>query len=184
MGIPVAAKAVLVAAVAGMTIGCTWKGNFGGSPSDTEGQPPRVAWTLQPVDMRVYPSSRFSVQNQQAMLEARIELLDEMGDSTKGVGQFHFELFAGGTPGFAEAAGSPGHPGRPTSAQRLYTWDVPLLTLDDQKRHYDPITRAYLFRLRMDEQALPQRNTTLQASYEALSGERLKASTVLEAFSP
>lgn len=142
-------------------IGCTWKG--GRQPRDLN---PRIAghvWTVKPVRMRIYPSTRFVQSGDDSILEARVELFDEMDDSVKGVGRFRIELFdrpRGGNPGVG---------------QRRYSWDISVLTLDDQRRYYDTITRSYLFRLKLEDQTTARQETVLQATFISPDGQRLEA---------
>jgi len=125
-------------------------------------------WTLYPVRSRVYPSTRFVREEGAPVLEARIELFDEMGDSVKGVGQWYFELYGGDQR----------RDGAVT--QRLYSWEVPMLLLDEQRLYYDRITRAYLFRLKMDNMAPARRTTTLVATLVMPDGTRLEARELLQ----
>ena len=144
--------------------GCSWKGDR------TNGRDPSASgavWKLEPVRMRVDPSSRFVESNDTAVLEARIELLDEMGDSIKGVGTVRFELFAGDRMS------------EPAIGRRLYSWDVSLLTLVQQKQFYDSITRAYLFRLNLHDTTTANRATVLMATFTPVAGRRLEAHAFL-----
>lgn len=125
-------------------------------------------WVAQPVRSRVYPSTRFVREEDAAVLEARIELLDEMGDPIKGVGHWHFELFAGD------------HRRDGMVSQRLYAWDVPMMLLDEQRLYYDRITRAYLFRLKIDSLAPTRRTTTFYATLVTPDGTRLEAQQLLQ----
>jgi hypothetical protein len=158
---------LLVAGIPGGCSNAAWKG---GSTADDP--TPRYdgdnIWSPKPTKLRVYPSSRFDPSGELAVLEARIELLDEMDDSIKGVGVLHFELYAGGSAN------------RPGTDRKLYAWDVSLLTLVDQRRHYDAITRGYSFRLKLDDVEAPQTATTLLVWFEPTVGKRLEASAVLE----
>jgi len=166
--------------VCGGVLGCEWKGGLGAWGTAVESRDVKV-WRPEPVRMRVYPSSRFIERDGQTMLEARVELRDEMDDPLKGVGRFQFELVAGGTPGRpAATAGSAAHPGGPGRAAKLYGWDVSVMTLAEQKEHYDSVTRAYLFRLVMDEPSVPVATTTLRVNFVPLNGERIDAVAVLE----
>lgn len=136
---------------------------------------PRVArpqatpgvWHPAPDQMRIYPATRFVQDQGQLVLEARIELLDAMGDSIKGAGRFHFELIG------------PPHLGRSVSDRKLYSWDVPLLSLEDQQRAYDRVTRTYLFRLKMDQKYMPRGVATLKAVLMPSAGDRLEAQAKL-----
>ena len=160
------APACLVVLLIGAQAGCVFKGArqiFLPRPAHPD------IWHPQPVRIRVYPSSRFNTDSdsQTVVLEARIELLDDMDDAIKGVGQFHFELL-----------GKPGR-GRTALDRRLYSWDVAVFTLEQQTRRYDKVTRTYLFRLKVDEPFLPPRDTTLKAVFVPPTGHPLEDQTVI-----
>ena len=119
------------------------------------------AWEAAPVAMRIYPSTRFVREKGVPMLEARIELFDEMGDSIKSSGHVRFELFAAGdAPGI-------------DTGQMLYSWDIPLVDLEDQRQYYDPITRGYLLRLETRSTAVAEQQVLLRAMFQPPEGERL-----------
>jgi hypothetical protein len=46
------------------------------------------------------------------------------------------------------------------------TWDIDLADLNLNARHYDPVTRTYLFRLSLDRSKEYQRTMTLKAQVE------------------
>lgn len=151
--------------------GCQFKGAGVGAAEPTMAG----YWWPQATAMRVYPSTRFVEApgegggggNRRAILEARIELRDEMGDAVKAAGIVGLELFAG-------AAGDEGF------GRRLYRWDVTMQTLEDQQRHFDSVTRTYLFRLELD--APPQADDImLRATFtRASDGRRLQADARIE----
>jgi hypothetical protein len=145
--------------------GCTWKGGQGDFRG--EGDLGSRVWRAKPVRMRVYPSTRFVQEGDRSILEARLELMDEMGDSVKGAGRFRIELFAGGWVDI------------PGVGQRLYDWEVETLKLADQRLYYDAITRAYLFRLRLDDNTTALRSALLHVMYASPDGARLEAHAVL-----
>jgi len=149
-----------------LPVGCVFKG-----VRDILTRPATRAdlWQPQPVRIRVYPTSRFATyrDGKAVVLDARIELLDEMDDSIKAAGEFHFELL------------DELDKGRTALARRLYSWDVPMFTLEEQRQHYDKVTRAYLFRLKMDEPFFPAKDTTLKAVYIPPKGRTLKDETVM-----
>ena len=140
--------------------GCVWKGDRGGSEGISPPYP-KGTWRLQPVSMRVYPSTKFIKDGDGSVLEARIELLDSMGDSVKGVGRFRIELL------------SRGQAGEIGIGKRLYSWDAPVMTLDEQVRYYDPITRTYYFRLELNEDRSATRDTSLHVMFVTVDGKRL-----------
>ena len=107
-------------------------------------------------------------QSGQAALEARIELFDQMGDSIKAAGRIRFELFATAAPG-------PGMRGL-----RLYTWNVEMLTLEDQQQYFDPITRGYLFRLKLDNLSITRRATLLHITFTQVGGLRLETQALVK----
>lgn len=124
---------------------------------------PNEPWVLTPVSMRVYPSTRFVKENNQALLEARVETLDEMGDSIKAVGRFRLELF------------DPARKREVNIGQQLYSWDVPMWTLDQQRQCYDPVTRAYRFRLILDTPTPPADPLILRVTFTDQRNRRLEA---------
>ena len=126
-------------------------------------------WRPDPVSIRVYPSTRLAVHDGQWYLEAFVECLDEMGDSTKGVGSFQFELFR--SPGLEGDAGG----------QQLYVWNVQLHTLDDQRRHYDPTLRTYQFRLKMYPLPGDIDQVVFRVMYDNETGPRMDAQARLPA---
>lgn len=127
---------LILALVLPAVAGCSFKGGLPPLLPGT-GAADKV-WQIHPVRLRVYPSTAYAGQGKDTTLDTRIELFDEAGDSCKGVGIFRFELYA--------------HPraGEPALGPRLYAWEVPVLTLDQNRRQYDSITRTYLFHLRLD----------------------------------
>lgn len=151
---------------------CQWKGGSTGSASPAaSGQ----AWQPRPVRIRVYPSSRFVQAGTDMHFEARLELLDDMGDSIKGVGVCRFELFESAPGGRMED---------PASAKRLYSWDVSMRTLVEQHRYYDAITRTYVFRLKLDDQPTARRGAFLLVTFMPAEGNRLEAQAALEPTQP
>ncbi len=119
------------------------------------------AWTAQPTAIRIYPTTRFVGENGVLLLEARIEVFDQMGDSFKTSGAVRLEISAAGeTPGV-------------TTGQLLYRWDLVLNDLEAQQKFYDPVTRTYLFRLKIDNADVTQRRTRLGVTWQPPAGPRL-----------
>ncbi len=145
--------------------GCSWKGE----PARQTGPRPAdgAMWWPVPVRMRVYPASRFAGGDGYIVLEARIEMVDAMDDSVKAAGRFRFELIDAERDGGSRID------------RRLYSWDVPLLTLEHQRHHYDSVTRTYLFRLRMDEQLVPRKSMKLLVTYMPPTGSNLTAEQLM-----
>jgi len=140
--------------------------------SEAEGRPGGSAnqasyWQAAPVRLRVYPSTRFVKEKGRSILEARLELLDQMGDPIKASGLFRIELYR-----VDESLGN--------APQRLlYTWTADTLTLELQREHYDPITRGYLFRLGVDDIKIAGESTFLKVAFTPEVGPRLDAEAVI-----
>lgn len=145
--------------------GCTSKGE--GVGSQVWRGAGAATWRPMPVAMRVYPATRYATEGDRPVLDARIELFDQMNDSIKGVGRFRFELFAGDDRTAAQLA------------RRLYRWDVDLLSLAQQRQYYDPVTRSYQFRLRIDDLSIARKATLLEVTFLPLEGQRLETKAVI-----
>ncbi len=137
-----------------------------------EPTPDEPTWRVKPVAMRIYPSTRFVVSGEDAVLEARVQFFDEAEDTTKAVGQMRLELFEARI-GESVLAG-----------RRLHTWEIPLRTLKANETHFDPITRAYLFRLRVSGADLAQRRLLVKATFLPVNAERLEATRLIERAAP
>ena len=146
--------------VGGLNAGCQWKGVGSTQRPRPSGQ---RTWQLGPASMRMYPAPRLHAPDGQWLLEAGVELLDPMNDSTKGVGTIRFELYAGGR--------GPGH----AVGKRLYVWNVCLLTHDDQQVAYDSVMRAYRFTLMCELLPEDVQLAVLQATFAGRNGLRLSA---------
>jgi len=124
-------------------------------------------WQIEPVQVRVYPSTRFVFEEGLPILDARIEFQDAAGDTMKAVGDLRFEL----------AALTPS--GEPRVNDPLYEWFVPMRTLEENKRFYDGITRSYAYRLKLETPAIGNEAVMLIVTYTPPEGKRLSARTVL-----
>jgi len=120
-----------------------------------------------PKSLRVYPSSRIFHRDGHDYLEARVEVLDEMGDSTKASGRFRVDL------------SEPGADGADSIGQRLYTWPIAMYTLRDQKRYYDSVLRGYLFRLEINRMPANLDRAVLEVALESHRGPRLSGKAVV-----
>ena len=157
--------AALVLCVAGCWGGCDWKGRRATPPTGPE---TGVVWQFVPKSLRVYASSRFVHRDGQDYLDARVEVLDEMGDSTKAVGRFRIDL------------SQPGRGGADSGGQRLYTWPVSMYTLRDQRRYYDSVMRGYLFKLQLDRMPTHRDRAILEVSFEPHQGPRMTEKVVID----
>lgn len=121
------------------------------------------AWVPRPIALRIYPATRFVLEDGVAMLDTRVELFDAMGDAIKASGLARFELFDGPTTG--DALGGP--------PRMLYRWDIPLITLGDQRNYYDPVTGTYAFPLKIDSLDAIEDAVFLRVTLGLAGGERL-----------
>lgn len=132
---------VLSAALLGLAGGCDDIQLKGGREPDAAFER-ATTWPFIPVVMRVHPFTaiEFPEGEGEATLEARVEMLDRLGDVTKAVGDFRFELYRMTRDEFDT----------PAEGELLYRWSAGMTTLDQNRQHWDSITRTYLFRLKMD----------------------------------
>jgi len=140
-----------------------------GGPAGTrpEAEASAADWPFIPVRMRVHPFTalRYDAEAKTPVLEARVELLDRMGDPAKGVGEFRFELYR--LPRRAAPALE--------DSRLLYRWQSPVTTLEQNHRHWDPITRSYVFRLKMRQVPEPGTRLLVRADFVAAGDRRLQA---------
>lgn len=143
--------------------GCEFKGGEAAGSGEAMAE----FWRPEPASLRVYPSTRYAEAATGVVLEARIELRDEMGDAVKAAGRVGLELVA------ADEAAS-------ALDRRLYRWDVTMRTLADQRDHFDSVTRTYVFRLELDE-AAAEKPAVLRVTFtRASDGRRLSAEAPIQ----
>lgn len=98
-------------------------------------------WFFRAVDLRVHPATRYIREGDALRLEARIELLDQFNEPIKDVGTLRFEL------GLVDAQGdlvtANGQP-------RRLRWTVDLLTAEDHRKRWDPVSRCYVVPLNIE----------------------------------
>lgn len=123
-----------------------------------------------PTDLRIHPFTSikdWTGDNRPDGIEALLELQDRFRDPTKATGTVLFELYEY----------SRNHPD--PRGERLAAWRGSLQTLDEQRMHWNRISRTYSFQL-----AYPQIRTTksyvLQVWFDQ-GGHRLTSQVVLEA---
>lgn len=156
IGLPLAASA------SGCS-GIELKGRGGPTTTNGSGQ---AGWPFEPVAMRVHPFTSINLGDEDgAVLEARIELLDQVGDVTKGVGDLRFELYAIRTEGSSA----------PHVRDVLFTWSADLSTLQQNIQHYDQITRTYLFKLKLESPPAAWSNLLLSVQFTDRHGKRINA---------
>ncbi len=125
---------------------------------------------FEPVSLEVHPFSSVSFDRRDRgwVLEARLRLLDRLEDVTKSDGVVRLELYD--VPAVASKA---------EGGRRQGVWEAPLHTLNQHRRHYDPITRTYVFRLKLDRRPAPR--VRLVAQFTHLNGQRMMSERVFDA---
>jgi hypothetical protein len=150
------------------TCGCRSIG-FKGSRAAEESLAASSEWAFRPVSMRVHPFTSLVMDRDIGLvLDARIELVDAMGDTSKGLGTFRFELYADQLT-----------EGREGEGQRLYFWEGSVATLDETRQHYDSITRTYAFKLQLHESPQRNRQLRLAVQFDGVWGKRLTAASAI-----
>lgn len=153
----------------GAVAGCEFKGRAVPPNNQAVGIPtaPVNVWEPIPQRVRIYPSSRFIFTEKRPALEARVELQDDMGDSVKAPGTFHLELLK-------ESVGR-----RDVMKDKLYSWDVPLVSIADQQAYFESVTRTYRFVLRLDRQIKPDDQLVLAITFHRSDGNLLQTKAAL-----
>lgn len=117
------------------------------------------AWPYWARSMRVHPLSQIAPDRDSGdpVIEARIEFLDPLDHTCKGVGQLQLELAAAGR-----------------SAGPIAQWQMDLRDPAVNRRHYDDVTRTYLFRLKIDPDKIPD-EPALLAEFLSADGRHMEA---------
>ena len=138
-------------------------------PRAAQGKVPRPVDLLLPQKIRIHPFTAIRVLEDRNVLgvEARIEALDAFGDPTKAFGDVRFELYA-------HRANGPDNKGR-----RLNVWQVSIGDPGSNMVHWDHVTRSYLFKLELTQQAEPADRYVLVAIFASPYTQRLFAEHVV-----
>lgn len=147
-----------------------WNWNKPKPPQAGDGpKVPEPVSLLLPKEIRIHPFSgtrTFDEAGGAKGIEVRIEALDAYGDNTKAFGDFAFEL----------------HTYRPNNldpkSRLVTTWREPLLDANRNLRHWDSITKTYLFRLQWYNAAPAGQRFVLVAVFTSPFTERLFAERV------
>jgi|GEM_PF-2351394 len=117
-------------------------------------------WFPHATDVRVHPASRYVKERDALRLEARIELLDQFNEPIKDVGKLVVELRLLDPNGkiILDEEGR----------QRGFRWSFDLTTKKSQAKLWDPIARAYVLPLKIEEADadLPEFRTVLVATFD------------------
>lgn len=117
-------------------------------------------WFPCAMDVRVHPASRYIKERGELRLEARIELLDAFNDPTKDIGVLFVELRLLDRNGNLILD--------ETGRQRGFRWSFDLRTKEQQQQLWDPIARAYMLPLKIEQsdEDLPGLRTVLVATFQ------------------
>jgi hypothetical protein len=158
-----------VLALATLCVGCAPKG--GAPPPAGEEMPEssatRVApWPFQPTRIRIHPLTRIreGVNEQtgepETYIDLQLDLQDQFGHSTKGIGELRFELYPAGEE---------------QRSDRLEFWLIDISDLEVNRVQYDWVTRMYRINLVVPPQRLAQqRRFRLHAYLSTPGGQRME----------
>jgi len=158
----------LILAWAGLS-GCGVLNSKGAGVASAE--TPAADRPFAPVAMRFHPFTAIGAASgaDQTLIEARLTFHDRWDHTTKTRGTLRFELALLDDAGRSD----------PARRQRINTWDADLTPLDRNARHFDGMTRTYLFKLRLPQTVPAGRTLLLTAQFNAPDGRRLHARTEL-----
>lgn len=128
-------------------------------PASTTQLPSGVRGTFpyEPEQISVHPLTRYWISGTgEREVEARIELLDRDGYPTRGIGRLELDLES-------------------KDGRRVETWILPLSDLEINRSHFDEVTRTYLVRLSLPNNAIPD-GADLAATLVLPDGARLVGS--------
>ena len=149
----------LVAGLAWLT-GCAATEQPASSGANESRTAEQTRWPFWPTAMRLHPLSRLVTgagEDAETVIEARLELLDREGHTTKGFGQVAIDLLDASRPG---------------SPPTLH-WEQDLRDLALNAQYFDDVTRTYLFKLDTLNE-IPDR-PRLAVLFVSADGTRLEA---------
>jgi 2-keto-4-pentenoate hydratase/2-oxohepta-3-ene-1,7-dioic acid hydratase in catechol pathway len=118
-----------------------------------------MEWAYAPVDIRVHPLSRvkFNDTGDEARVEARIELLDQDGFSTRSLGDLKLVLSGSSEMG----------------SHTQVEWECDLSTVAMNGKQYDCVTRTYLAHLQLVSRDDIPMEPVLYAQFQRPDGHSL-----------
>ena len=130
---------------------------------------------FRPITLRIHPLTRLlpSVDSDSAapMIEVRLELTDQFGDTTKGLGSLRLDLFEGGNGGNGGGGGRGGGRGLSGPGRHLLSWEPEFLEVEANARQFDRVTRTYVFSLDLAAGVEFSQRCILQATLTTHDGE-------------
>jgi hypothetical protein len=125
-----------------------------------------VEWPYWPTAIRVHPLTRLAPRDEdpeQLLIEARIELTDVDGHSSRGCGQLQIRMFN------LDAA---------NPEEDVAHWKLDLRDRAFNSERFDPVTETYLFRLQVDREQL-EGTPELRAYYLTGQGRAIEVDRLL-----
>jgi hypothetical protein len=126
----------------------------------------RVEWPYWPERIRVHPLTRLAPNDEKPgglLIEARIELTDVDGHSSRGCGQLQIRMFN------LDAT---------DPEQAVARWNMDLSDRLFNSQRFDPVTETYLFRLEVEQDQL-EGKPELRAFYLTGQGRALEVDRLL-----
>ena len=139
------------------------------SPSATTADVTEPLNLLLPSEIQIHPftgTRSFDRAGGVNGIDVRTKLIDGFGDTTKGFGDFRFEMYQ-----FRPNSPDPRGP-------RISTWQISLMSAKDNLGHWDNITRTYEFKLQWDKPIPVGQRFVLVAVFDSPYTERLFAQRV------
>ncbi len=140
----------------------------------------RVANPFRAQSMRIHPLTRVlfngdEEQRSPLTIEARIEFLDQFGDTTKARGALQLELVPADSAHSRNAA---------RQANTLIIWEPEFMAIQENVLHFDSVTRTYLLRLDVQGTTNIPTHCMLRASIVTAEGDSLTTESRLTMGSP
>jgi len=122
-----------------------------------------LRWPFWPADMRIHPLTRITTDEAggETIIEARLELVDAHGHTTKGIGFVTCELLPRG------------------SETVVAFWELDLTDLAINRERYDDVTRTYLIPLELDDESTLPERPELRARFESADGKVFRGKLIL-----
>jgi hypothetical protein len=125
-----------------------------------------VDWPYWPTSIRVHPLTRLAPRDEdpeKLLIEARIELTDADGHSSRGCGQLQIRMF---------------NLDAPDTEEPVPHWKLDLRDRAFNSERFDPVTQTYLFRLEVEPEQL-EGTPELRAYYLTGQGTALEVDRLL-----
>ncbi|MHC4947152.1 MAG: hypothetical protein ACYTG1_02665 [Planctomycetota bacterium] len=151
----------LLAALATLPAGCLDAVPRDLGLQDPEPPPAGATWPYWPTHLRIHPLTRLAPapDSTSLVIEARVEFFDADDHTTRGVGRVRFALHEAGRS--------------PELSLPIASWIHDLRDAAVNERHFDDVTRTYLFRLEIDASQVSE-PVDLYAFFVSATGQALR----------